>query len=200
MRTLAIATLSTAALLSGCATTMDDLQRGIAAANAPAHESAATAVVTPPEVISYEAFRERNASTCDASKKSMLAANYSGVLNSFVNVSFRDAVSGRWYSVQTVKSWRFPVPQDAIDAQSADLAPLMSAMGARMAEWNRTEPIELEVVADSSSSVEYLASLLRRSTAGVKVTTKVSPGSAGYSGIELHLLSQSFVREVGKAK
>jgi hypothetical protein len=109
--------------------------------------------------------------------------------------------AGMTYSMEAISYFRFPVRQSVIDSNSVDaknaLEPLMATLGARLAEWNRTEPIELTVVSQTAAGADYLAAQMARTAPGLKVTKKIGTvAEAGFSGIELRMIDGNLNRQV----
>lgn len=188
-----LAVAMTSALLSGCNATMGELQQ-----SADNLGKSLVAAVTPEDVTEYKAFNN------NCGDLMLLVANTAkrtpGIAfpkGEFGKLQFRDSV-GRTFAMDSIKTFRFPVPQDAIDADShAPVAEFIDAIGPRLVTWNKTEAIELVAISNSTSGAAYLASQLRRTAPGMKVSEKVGPEAVvGYSGIELRMLNTSAVRMI----
>lgn len=191
---MTMAAIAASALLSGCVATLGDLQQG-----ADNIGKSVISAVTPADVTAYKEFNSRNfvtlnAVVAEAKKVSGLAFPKADL----GKIKFRDSI-GRVFDVDAINTFRFPLPQDALDADSAQLTPLMVAIGARMLEWNRGEPIELITVSASSDSADLMATQLKKSVPGIKVTTKVGPvATVGYAGVELRMINTAPVRVTAK--
>lgn len=186
---LTLAAIAASTLMTGCVATMGDLAK-----NADSFGKTITAAVTPSEVQAYQAFAARNSETILATLEAMKASQLPPPVATVSKVQFRDAV-GRVFEAEAIQAFRFPVPQDALDAEAAELKPMLQVLGSRMAEWNATEPIELVAVADSTSEADFLAAQIKRTAPALKVSTKVgSASSVGYSGVELVMVNKSLQR------
>lgn len=192
-RAVLISAAAATVLLSGCVATVGDLQRG--AANLT---RSAQAAVTPNEVMVYNSHADAARPILEQSIAAMKKSGIEPKLHS-VKVTFRDAIGRKFESPDTVSSFRFAVPQDAIDADDKSLAPMLSALGAKFTAWNSVEPIELVAISADGGGADDLVSQLRKAAPGLKVTKLVgSPASVGYAGVELRMLNPSLSRTISK--
>jgi predicted small secreted protein len=190
IRALTLTAVATALLLGGCAA-MDGVMKD--ASNVGEAVKTATA---PPEAVAYKAFVARNEATMAAVTVAMTGSGIPKLFGSTVNITYRDAL-GRAFVYTGVKQLRIPLPPDAIEAESKELAPAFAAIGTRMLEWNRTEPIELVAVSTTNEGAEFMVAQLKRVAPGLRVSSKVGAYAvAGYTGVELRMLSTVTDRQV----
>jgi hypothetical protein len=188
-----------------------------AAAPAPAAPAAVSTPVTkssvapvaapqiPATVLMYDAFSGYNRATINSAVDAMGKLKLKAI-GEVDKVVFN--ANGRTYTTEAVPFFRFHIPQESINdannassAAKAALEPLMATLGARLAEWNRTEPIELIVVSQTAVGADYLAAQMARMAPVLKVTKKVGTAAeAGYSGVELRMINQSLNRQIASAK
>jgi hypothetical protein len=193
-RTLILAASISTLLLAGCETTMGGLQRQ--AQNAAVSVQAA---VTPKEVMTYKAYADAARPILDAANAAMKHAGLAPRVE-VGNVIFRDSIGRRYDSPLVAKTFRFAVPQDAVDAESKELQPMLAALGSRLVAWNAVEPLELVAVSSDTDGADYLMAQVRKVAPGIKVTRQVGPvASAGYAGIEMRMVNQSLNRQLAAA-
>ena len=189
-----LAAATTLALLTGCSATMGDLQR-----HAENLATSVQAAVTPHEVMTFKAYADAARPVLDAADKAMKQAGVSPRVE-VGNVVFRDGIGRRFDSPLIAKSFRFAIPQDAIDAESKELPPLVAAIGAKVSAWNATEPYELVAISSDSDGADYLVAQLRKAAPSLKVSKRVgSVANAGYSGIEMRMVNTNLNRQLAAA-
>jgi hypothetical protein len=193
-RTLILAASISTLLLAGCETTVGGLQRQ--AQNAAV---AVQAAVTPKEVMTYKVYADDARPVLDAVNAAMKHAGLAPRVE-VGNVTFHDSIGRRYDSPLIAKTFRFAVPQDAVDAESKELQPMFVALGAHLVAWNAVEPLELIAVSSDTEGADYLMAQMRRVAPGLKVTRRVGPvAAAGYSGIEMRMVNQSLNRQLAAA-
>jgi hypothetical protein len=193
-RAVLFAAAAATVLLSGCVATMGDLQRG-----AENMAKSAQAAVTPQEVMTYRAHVDAARPILDASLAAMKSAGIAPRVQA-VKVTFRDSIGRVFESPMTVSLFRFAVPQEALDADEKELAPMLAALGARFVEWNSVEPIELVAIANDADEAEHLEMQLRKTAPSVKVTKQVGPAmTVGYAGVEMRMVNTSLNRQLAAA-
>lgn len=190
MRAIPLFAAVVAVMLSGCVATMGDLRRGTQNA-----VTAARAMVTPDEVMTYDAAAKAN---FEFAGQVIEAAKSLGHQVPFVDttkVTLRNAMGQSWV-VENIRLIRFPVPQDAMDARPAEMDTMVNALSRCLAGWNAIEPIELTVVSATDKGGDDLAASLRSKLPGVKVLEASVASARGYPGIELRMSSASLIRAV----
>ncbi|MCK9687304.1 hypothetical protein [Scleromatobacter humisilvae] len=188
-RTLILAASISTLLLAGCDTTA--LQR-----QAQSAVTSVQAAVTPREVMTYKAYADAARPVLDATNGVMKHAGYAPRVE-VGNVTFRDSIGRRYDSPLIAKTFRFAVPQDAVDAESKELQPMFAALGARLVEWNAVEALELIAVSSDNEGADYLVTQMHKAAPGLKVTKQVGPlASAGYSGIEMRMVNTNLNRQL----
>lgn len=186
MRALPVLTVIAATLLSGCVATMGDLQK-----NANGALNSVKRAVTPQPVVDYtdsaKTIFDLAGETIEATKK----AGHQVPFVDVAKVSFR-AQGGQPYVVDTIRLVRFPLPQDVMDAQPAELKPMLDALSTRLIAWHKFEPIEVVVVANGEADSTVAA--LRSRLPGIKVTETTVASAKGYPGIEARMTSTQLTR------
>ena len=188
MRFLPVLTVIGAAMLSGCVATVGDLQEGAKDAI-----SSVKRAVTPPVVVAYDAAAKRG---FDLAGKTIEAAKAKGHQVPFIDVAkvaFRSQ-GGLPFVVETIRLIRFPVPQDVLEAQPAELKQMLDALSARLVEWHAVEPIEIVVVSNTDAGADATVSALRSRLPGIKVSEVTTANAKGYPGIEARMVSTQLTR------
>jgi hypothetical protein len=186
MRGITHSAVVAATLLSGCVATMSDLQK-----NAQSALTSVQRAVTPQRVLEYTDASKRIFDIAGETIETTKTAGHQVPFVDVAKVSFR-AQGGQPFVVDTIRLVRFPVPQDVIEAQPAELKPMLDAMSVRLNEWHKFEPIEVVVVANGDS--EAMVSALRSRLPGIKVSDTTVANAKGYPGIEARMVSTQLTR------
>jgi hypothetical protein len=188
LRLSAVFAVIGATMLCGCVATMGDLQKG-----AQDTYTSLKRAVTPQAVVDYDAAAKRG---FDLAGKTIEAAKAKGHQVPFIDVakiSFRSQ-GGQAYVVETIRLIRFPVPQDVLEAQPAELKPMLDALSVRLAEWHKAEPIEVFVVSNTDAGADATVATLRTRLPGIKVSEATVANAQGYPGIEARMVSTQLTR------
>lgn len=199
---LSITAVAAASALTGCMASMGDLQKGADDVGKSARDAMTSNGSA--EIAAYKLFIIRNLDTMTGVLNAGKGSGFkvSQQLTEFGTVKYRYTdVVGRVFepAIDVIKSTRFPVPQDALDADSKELASVMTGIGARAVEWNRTEPVELVAIAANAEAAGFMVAALKKWAPGLKVSQRVGlEASAGMSGVELRMLNTAPTRVAAK--
>lgn len=186
MRAIPVIAVVAATMLSGCVATMGDLQKGAQGAFDQVKRA-----VTPQQVVDYTDASKRIFDLAGETIETTKKAGHQVPFVDVAKVSFR-AQGGQPYVVDTIRLVRFPVPQDVMDAQPAELKPMLDALSARLIAWHKFEPIEVIVVSNGEADTTVAA--LRSRLPGIKVSEATVANAKGYPGIEARMVSTQLTR------